>query len=111
MKRYDVYRWAFLAGIICAVFVSTGAAVDDSAPKLTNDQMKHFLLTAKVVRSKQSGKGITHPLRLTLSDGVITHDAAFQMVDEHKPLLELANGHMEMNFVDSYKYNIAGFTL
>jgi hypothetical protein len=97
--------------MVCLLFAVFAAAADEPAPKLTNDQIKHFLLTAKVVKSKHSSKGITSPWRLTLSDGTLTHDASFQAVDEHKPLMEMASGRMEMNFVDSYKYNIAGFTL
>jgi hypothetical protein len=30
------------------------------------------------------GKGVTSPWRLTLSDGTLTHDAAFQAVDGRK---------------------------
>src|SRR5690349_15866072 len=84
-------------------------AADENS--LTKEQMKEFLLTAKVVASKDSGKGITHPLRLTLSDGKITHDASFQAVDEHKSQMEFASGKTEFNFVDSYKYNIAAYHL
>jgi hypothetical protein len=42
---------------------------------LTKEQIKQFLLTAKVVKSKQSNKGMTQPWRLTLRDGTVTHDA------------------------------------
>jgi hypothetical protein len=87
-------------------------AADQSTdqPNLSKDQIKQFLLTAKVVKSEQSKKGITNPWRLTLSDGTITHDASFQAVDEHKNTMQLASGP-ELNFVDSYKYNIAAYTL
>src|ERR1700740_733717 len=80
-------------------------------PNLTEEQQKEFLLKAKVVGSKQLGKGITHPWRLTLSDGQLTHDAAFQPVDEHKSEMKFEDGHSEFNFVDSYHYNIAGYEL
>jgi hypothetical protein len=50
-------------------------------------------------------------LRLTLSDGAITHDAHFQPINEHAMVKELASGRTEMNFVDSYKYNIAAYEL
>ena len=43
-------------------------------PALTKDQIKQFLLTAKVVKSHQSNKGITNFRRLTLADGVVTHE-------------------------------------
>src|SRR5438094_4164145 len=77
---------------------------------LTKEQIKQFLLTAKVVKSEQSKKGITNPWRLTLTDCTVTHDASFQSVDEHKPTMQLASG-TELNFVDSYKYNIAAYQL
>ena len=73
-------------------------------------QIKQFLLSAKVVNSQPSKKGITHPWRLTLSDGTVTHDAAFQSIDEHKASMQLDTG-TELNFVDSYKYNIAAYEL
>jgi hypothetical protein len=88
------------------------AASDQAADsQLTKEQVKNFLLTAKVIKSRDSSTGITHPLRLTLSDGNITHDASFQSVDEHKGLEEFASGRMEMNFTDSYKYNIAAYAV
>ena len=79
-------------------------------PNLTKEQVKQFLETAKIVNGKQAGKGITGSWRLTLSDGTITHDASFQKIDEHKPVMQLASG-TEINFVDSYKYNIAAYGL
>jgi hypothetical protein len=77
-------------------------------PALNKEQIKRFLLTAKVVKSEQAKKGITQTLRLTPSDGTVTHDASFQKIDEHKPRMELASG-TELGFVDSYRYNIAAF--
>jgi hypothetical protein len=91
--------------LICPRFVN---GVDQ--PNLTKDQIKQFLLTAKVIASHQSAKGITNPWRLTLTDGTITHDASFQAIDEHKTSMQLASG-TELNFVDSYKYNIAAYAL
>ena len=41
----------------------------------------------------------------------MTHDASFQPIEEHKQITQMASGHTEMNFVDSYKYNIAAYTL
>ena len=80
-------------------------------PNLTDDQKIQFLLNAKVIASKQGGKSVTHPWKLTLTDGTITHDASFQPVDEHKTQMALADGRTEINFVDSYHYNIAGYDL
>jgi hypothetical protein len=95
-----------LASVLCPLAV--GQATDSN---LSQEQIKHFLQTAKVINSKEAKKGVTDTSRLTLSDGNITHDASFQSIDEHKTMMQFANGRMEMNFVDSYKYNIAGYEL
>jgi hypothetical protein len=78
---------------------------------LSKEQIKQFLQTAEIVKSKPSSKGVTHPWRLTLSNGTITHDASFQPIDEHKPKMDLGNGKIEVDFVDSYKYNIAAYQI
>jgi hypothetical protein len=98
--------FVILAGLLSARIVAAG-----DEPALTKDQMKQFLLTAKVIKSGPAHKGITNTLRLTLTDGTITHDAHFQPIDEHAMMREMANGRTEMNFVDSYKYNIAAYEL
>jgi hypothetical protein len=74
---------------------------------LTRDQMAQFLKTAKVVGHKGISKGVTTPARLTLSDGTLTHDAAFSRVNEHKPIMQFPGGRTELDFVDSYKYTLA----
>jgi hypothetical protein len=98
--------FVILAGLLSARIVAAG-----DEPALTKDQMKQFLLTAKVIKSGPAHKGITNTLRLTLTDGTITHDAHFQPIDEHAMMKEMASGRTEMNFVDSYKYNIAAYEL
>ena len=78
--------------------------------QLAPEQQRQFLLSAKVIRSKQLSQGITNSYRLTLSDGKITHDAHFQSVNERRSYKELERGG-EVNFVDSYHYNIAAYEL
>jgi hypothetical protein len=80
-------------------------------PALSEEEMRHFLLTAKVVKFKQTSKGVTRPSRFTLSDGTVTHDAGFQSIDERRTLEQLENGTVEINFCDSYHYNIAAYEL
>ena len=95
--------------LTCVVLTLAVPAADESA--LTKDQIKQFLQTAEVIKNKPSSKGVTHPWRLTLSDGTITHDASFQSIDEHKAENKLESGKVEIGFVDSYKYNIAAYEL
>jgi len=101
---------AILAVAIISLFVSTAAPAADETP-LTKEQIRQFLLNAKVVGSKPSKKGVTNTTRLTLSDGTITHDASYQPIDEHKARMTLESGATVFNFVDSYKFNIAAYTL
>ena len=85
------------------------------APQLTVEQMKDFLKNAKVIRTRTTTKGITAPKRVTLSDGVITHDAVFQAVDERQTVANLSGAgrqaKTELNFVDSYRYNLGAYAL
>jgi hypothetical protein len=103
-------RWRTLSFIVLAGLLSARMVVADE-PALTKDQIKQFLKTAKVIHSAPAHKGTSNTLRLTLSDGTITHDAHFQAIDEHAIQREMASGQKEFNFADSYKYNIAAYEL
>ncbi len=96
------------AALLCFICPCVVRAADETA--FTKEQIKNFLVTAKVVKSQRSSIGITHPWRLTLTDGTVTHDASFQAVDEHAAMKQLPSGS-EVGFVDSYKYNIAAYRL
>ncbi len=80
-------------------------------PKLSEEQIKNFLRTARVTASKNTSKGVTSPYRLTLTDGTITHDAGFNYVDETKSRIVFSDGRVEYNFKDCYKFDIAAFEL
>jgi hypothetical protein len=90
---------------------AVGATIIAQEPNLAEDQIREFLLTAKVVNYRESDKGVTHPWRLTLTDGKLTHDASFQPIDEFKASYPLPDGTMESGFRDSYHFNIAAFEL
>jgi len=103
--------WLGLLAIAAVSVLCPHTLTATDEPSLSKEQIKQFLLTAKVVGSHSSKKGATHTSRLTLSDGTLTHDASFQPIDEHKDLMEFADGHVEMRFVDSYRYNLAAYAL
>jgi hypothetical protein len=106
--QLDWLRLLFVVAVyvICPV---TMTATDE--PALSKEQIQQFLLTAKVLSSHPVKIGVTNTLRLTLSDGTLTHDAHFQPVDEHKSVMKFPDGRTEITFVDSYKYNIAAYAL
>jgi hypothetical protein len=107
-------RRKFLGLMAGAAFLSAGAAQNQPAPEaiseLTRAQKTAFLKTAKVIRSKSAPAGITGTLRLTLSDGTLTHDASFQSIDESKVSFQ-SNLGTEMNFRDTWKFNLAAYQL
>ncbi len=86
----------FFLMAVCVLRSVTLTAADE--PALSKDQIKQFLLTAKVVSTQPVSIGVTSTLRLTLSDGTLTHYAHFQPVEESKPIMKFADGHTEMNF-------------
>jgi hypothetical protein len=80
------------------------------AHQWTDAEREVFLSTAKLVRSKPTSKGITGVLHAWLKQGDIEHDAALSYIDEMKPRFETAMG-TEINFRDSWKYNVAAYKL
>lgn len=112
---YRRLQWVVRAAALYLAVTAFGVAQDQprlaDEPNLAEAQKKEFLLTAKVVSSRQLGKGVTHPWRLTLNDGKLTHDAAFQPVNEYKNYMQFADGRSEINFKDSYHFNIAAYEL
>jgi hypothetical protein len=108
-------RFSALAALAC-VCLSAGVSASGQSslknePNLTDEQKREFLLNATVIASKQTGKGVTHPYKLTLTKGSITHDASFQPVNQNTAKTEFTDGRVEYNFVDSFHYNIAGYEL
>jgi hypothetical protein len=101
---------------IMAVVVLTGAVTAQESQTaqtgtaVSDTEIEQFLLHAEVVRTKGVSTGITGTQRATLSDGKLTHDASVQTIDVYKPSFQTAKG-TELNFRDSYKYNIAAYRL
>jgi hypothetical protein len=87
------------------------AAAPSAQPLLAGEEMERFLLHANIVATKSTKKGVTLAKRVTLSDGRVTHDAQLQDVDIALPLFEVSPKYTEVNFKDTYRYNIAGYRL
>lgn len=93
-----------LCGVLAAMPHAQGPApLDDGA-------IETFLLNAKVVSTRPIEKGVTGTTRATLSDGVLTHDAQIQTVDDFKPVYRTQSGE-ERNFRDSWRFNVAAYKL
>jgi len=92
-------------------FLLLAGALPAQEPAMTPEEMANFLLKAEVINSRHTSKGVTSPYRLTMRLGNVTHDAHFQPIDEARPTREFNDGSVELNFRDSYKYNIAAYEL
>jgi hypothetical protein len=90
--------------------ISQFALGDEPAKHYTRAEMEDFLLHANVVSKKEIGVGVTNSMRATLSDGKLEHLAHIQTIDEAKAEFKTARG-TELNFKDTYKYNIAAYRL
>jgi hypothetical protein len=80
-------------------------------PQWGTDQITEFLTNARIIHGKQTSKGVTSPWRLTMTDGTVTHDAAFQTIDDRRMKYEFGDGTVEFNFVDSYRYDVAAYEI
>lgn len=72
---------------------------------------ENFLRTARVVKVKGIPRGVASPQRMTLSDGTVTHDAAFKSIDEFRRGLTPMQAGVEVDLKDCYKFEIAAYEL
>jgi hypothetical protein len=103
------YRRLAPMGILLIAFLAWGPLRADTG--LSIDQQENFLRTAKIVSAKGNKKGVTETVRVTLTDGKITHDASVQRIYEHKQVYQLESGTTILNFKDTYEDNIAAWKL
>ena len=82
----------------------------DTVPKLTDSEQEQFLKVGKITRAKETSKGVTGSNRVTMTAGGITHEAHVQCIDEAKQSFQTDRG-TELNFKDTYKFNIAAYRL
>jgi hypothetical protein len=99
-----------LAGILGLPGALQSQTKGTTSSPLSEEQKTQFLLTAKVLKTRNASHGITGTLRATLSDGRITHDASIQAINESKTAFQTAMG-TELNFRDTWKFDVAGYKL
>jgi len=99
---------ALVAGLVIASF--TLAAQNSDFDGWSDAQKEEFLLAAEVTERHSIDIGVTGSRRLTLARNGVSHDAHFQKVSESKLVFESPQGK-ELNFRDTYLFNIAGYRL
>ena len=109
-RRSIVLAMAFSLGVMrpCPA-QDTAAAV--TQPPLTPEALERFLKQADIVATKNTKAGVTNAKRVTLFDGQLRHDAQVQDVNIEMPIFNVDPKHSEVNFKDTFRYNIAGYRL
>jgi hypothetical protein len=105
--RASIVALGLTLGTTALVLAGQGKAL--TSP-LSPIDMETFLLKGKISDVKDTGIGVTGSKRARVTDGTLTHDVHIQTVDIAKPVFE-AGQHTELNFKDSYRFNIAGYRL
>ena len=101
-----------VAGLLALPAAAAGQTARAASQVLrTPEAREAFLEKAEIVEARQLGKGVTKPWRLTLRQGDVVQDAAFQDVDAHKEEVRFRSGRSERDFRDFYGYNIAAYRL
>jgi hypothetical protein len=106
-------RTPMLAAGLTLTVATLALAGQDKAltsPLLTPSEMEAFLLKGKIVDVRDAGGGVTGSRRASVTLGSVTHDIHIQTVDVAKPVFQ-AGQHTELNFKDTYRFNIAGYRL
>ncbi len=80
-------------------------------PFTSDEEVIEFLRTAKVIRVREIGQGITRPKRVLLEKDGIRMNAAFRNVNEEKPIAQFVTGRTEVGFRDSYLFEPAAYEL
>ena len=99
-----------MACVVGALFTVEPAAQVGLSPAstLTPAAMETFLLEARIIRERDAPAGVTGSRLVTMTDGTVTHDAHVQTVDVQQTVFR-AGEHSEVNFKDTYRFNIAAY--
>jgi hypothetical protein len=74
-------------------------------------ELEEFLAKAEIVEAKTMSTGITAPKKLTMVLNGETRYGVFKTVDESKSLMRFDDGRVEMDFKDSWEYEIAAYEI
>jgi hypothetical protein len=103
-----------LSLVLLTILALQGAVVEGTHPVLGlhGPTAETFLREAEIIALEPfETKGVTKPMKATLSDGEHTLHAVFKDIDERIPESKMADGRSLFNLRDSYKHEIASYEL
>ncbi len=84
--------------------------VKETAAVYQGDEAERFLARARVTRIQSVGQGVTAPRRVTLVHDGVTRTAVYKTLHEERPgITQLNSGQVEVNFVDTWRTEIAAY--
>lgn len=101
--------WLVVVAACCAAVCQLPGQAHAGA-SLSDAQQEAFLSSAKVVSTKSIDQGVTKPLRATLTDGALQHDAQIQRVDKELPDFFASDG-TRVPMRDSWRFNVAAYKI
>ncbi len=113
MRNDRLLGWcaAFVLSLSFSIrWVPAQEAQQSDPSRWTKAEKAEFMLKAQVGRQRGTGRGITNSTRATFSDERGTHDVHIQTINEYKQRFETPMG-TEINFKDTYKFNLAAYLL
>ncbi len=96
---------------VCLVSASVALASEPAPAAFAGEAAEEFLAQAEIINSEKVEIGITRPVRLTLSDGVIKRDALWKTIEEYRPREKMEGGQVALSFRDSWRSEIAAYRL
>jgi hypothetical protein len=77
----------------------------------SSQEIEKFLQQAKIIKARGTKVGTTNPWRLTLDDGQRQHLALFKTIDERKPGATQFSAGTEIDFKDSWMFEVAAYEI
>lgn len=95
-----------------AAVAAAAAAPEETADVFQGEEAERFLSRARITRVQSIPQGVTAPRRVTLELDGVTRSAAFKTIhEERRGLTQLTTGQVEVNFVDTWRTEIAAYVV
>ena len=126
MKKKPILFWSLIACLLLSALLhmQIAAAPDQETPAqpqapaapppclgkfASHGEAESFLTDADIVQSRSIPRGVAAPQKLTLEKDGRQEFAVFKSIDEHRPgITQLPTGP-EVDFKDSWKYEVAAY--
>ncbi len=107
-----MHRALAIAAFLWPACAPLAQAQESYGLPLRGEAAESFLHTARVVRSKGLGSGITGSDQLTLNDGTATHKAVWKTINEfRRGVTSFEGAGVMVDYEDSYRFEIAAYEL